>query len=71
MKRAAEADDPRRRLLIKALAAGLFSGRVSGVSGSVAAQVSGGRPAKLPADRSVFERTGTATVNDKPVAGTR
>jgi len=67
VKRAGEADDPRRRWLIKALAAGLFSGGL-GVSGSVAAQVAGGRPAKLPANRSVFESTGAATANDKPVA---
>lgn len=66
MKRAAEADDPRRRLLIKALAAGVFSGGLAG-SSAVAAQVSGGRPTKLPADKSVFKSSGTATVNDKPV----
>jgi hypothetical protein len=66
VKRAAETDDPRRRWLIKALAAGLFSGGL-GVSGSVAAQVAAGRPAKLPGNRSVFESTGTATVNDKVV----
>jgi FecR protein len=67
VKRAAEADDPRRRLLIKALAAGLFSGSVAGV-GSAAAQVSGGRPSKLPPGQSVFRASGTTTVNDKPVA---
>ena len=67
MKRSAEADDPRRRLLIKALAAGLFSGSVA-EAGPAAAQVSGGRPAKLPPDRSVFSASGTTTVNDQPVA---
>jgi FecR-like protein len=68
VKRATGADDPRRRLLIKALAAGLFSsGSVVGAD-HAAAQVSGGRPAKLPPDRSVFSASGTTTVNDKPVA---
>lgn len=66
MKRAAEADDPRRRLLIKALAAGVFSGGAA--IPAALAQVSGGRPAKLPPDRSVFRASGAATVNDKPVA---
>ena len=37
-------------------------------SSSAAAQVAGGRPAKLPPDRSVFSASGTTTVNDKPVA---
>jgi hypothetical protein len=62
----AEADDPRRRLLIKALAAGMFSGGAGG-AGPAAALVRGGRPGKLPEDRSVFESSGEATVNDKPV----
>ena len=67
MTRAAEADDPRRRWLIKALALGLFSRPLLG-SGSADAQVAGGRPAKLAADKSVFRSSGTATVNDKAVA---
>jgi FecR protein len=67
VKRAAEADDPRRRLLIKALAAGFFSGGLA-APGPAGAQVSGGRPAKLPPDRSVFRAGSDATVNNKPVA---
>jgi len=62
-----EADDPRRRLLIKALAAGLFSGGVT-LTGGLAAQVAGGRPAKLPPGVSVYRSSGIATVNDRPVA---
>lgn len=66
MNRADDADDPRRRLLIRALAAGVFSGGML-KAGPIVAQVSGGRPRKLPSDKSVFRSSGTATVNDKPV----
>jgi hypothetical protein len=67
LTRAAEEDDPRRRWLIKALAAGWFSGSL-GRAGGAMAQVTGGRPAKLPPDRSVFEASGTTSVNEQPVA---
>jgi len=64
--RAAEADDPRRRWLIKALAAGLFSaGQL--MPARLGAQVAGGRPDKLPPGKSVFRSSGSATVNGKPV----
>jgi hypothetical protein len=66
VKRFAEEDDPRRRWLIKALAAGLFSGGLTGFS-PLAAQIVGGRPTKLPPGTSVYRSSGTATVNDKPV----
>ena len=63
MKRIAEADDPRRRLLIEALAAGLFSvGLPRG--NALAADILGGRPAKLSAGQSIYRVSGTATVND-------
>lgn len=58
-----ETDDPRRRLLIKALAAGLFMGAqptrnaLAGFFGKV--------PAKLPPGQSVYSLTGSATVNGK------
>ena len=68
MKRAVEADDPRRRWLIKALAAGLLSGGLVRARPG-AAQVPGGRPSKLPTDKSVFRSTGEASVNGKAVAG--
>ena len=66
MKRSAEADDPRRRLLIQALATGLFSGGLT-VCSPLAAQIGGGRPSKLPPGTSVYRSSGTATVNDRPV----
>lgn len=63
--RSRDTDDPRRRLLIQALALGLFStalpaGRVLG------ADVFGRRPSKLPAGQSVYRVSGTATINGNP-----
>lgn len=66
MTRFAEGDDPRRRLLIQALAAGLFSGGLTGYT-PLAAQIVGSRPTKLPPGTSVYRSSGTATVNDQPV----
>lgn len=66
MKRSTETDDPRRRLLIQALAAGMFSGGLTGCS-PLAAQIVSGRATKLPPGTSVFRSSGTATVNDKQV----
>jgi hypothetical protein len=64
VKRAAEADDPRRRLLIKALAAGVFSGGLADRARSprklAAADQASGRQVGV-------QELGTATVNDKPV----
>ena len=59
-----EADDPRRRLLIKALAAGLFSAGLPG-SNALAASLFGSRPAKLPEGKSIYRISGQATVNGK------
>jgi hypothetical protein len=54
-------DDPRRRLLIKALAAGLFSSAVwSRVAG---AQALGSRPARLPPGKSIYRIEGEVLVN--------
>ncbi len=66
MRRFAEPDDPRRRLLIEALAAGLFSGGLAGCN-SLGAQVFGSQPTKLPPGQSVFRTRGTVTVNDAVV----
>ncbi len=57
-------DDPRRRLLIKALAAGLFSSAacVRGAS----AQVLGARPAPLPPGKSIYRVEGEVLVNGQP-----
>jgi hypothetical protein len=61
MKRFGESEDPRRRLLLQALAAGLFS---AGVPGSQAqAQIFGRPPEKLPPGQSIYRLTGDATVN--------
>jgi FecR protein len=62
MSRFRDSEDPRRRLLLQALAAGFFSG---GVIDPVIAQIFGDRPAKLPAGRSIYRVTGQATVDGK------
>ncbi|HKA39495.1 MAG TPA: iron dicitrate transport regulator FecR [Burkholderiales bacterium] len=59
------ADDPRRRLLIQALALGLFS-LGSPAGRALAADIFGRRPSKLPAGQSIYRLEGTATVNGKP-----
>jgi hypothetical protein len=53
-----ELDDPRRRILIQALAAGFFSG-----AGTAAAQIFGRSPGPLPAGQSIYRVSG-ATVNN-------
>jgi len=57
-------DDPRRRLLIKALAAGLFSSAV--VSRVASAQALGARPAPLPPGKSIYRLEGEVVVNGQP-----
>lgn len=64
MKRFGEADDPRRRMLIQALAAGAFSTGMPGVN-ALAASLFGDRPAKLPPGQSIYRLSGEAMVNDK------
>jgi len=53
-----ELDDPRRRILIQALAAGFFSS-----AGNAAAQLFGRAPAKLPSGQSIYRVSGSVTVN--------
>ena len=65
MIRFRDTDDPRRRLLIQALALGLFSIVLPG-GRALAADIFGRRPAKLPAGQSVYRISGTASVNGKP-----
>ena len=55
-------EDPRRRLLIEALAAGLLSAGVP-VSNAFAQNIFGSRPAKLPANQSIYRLQGQVTVN--------
>jgi hypothetical protein len=65
MSHSNEADDPRRRLLIQALSAGLFSAGIPGANAQVA-NIFGSRPARLPPNQSIYRISGSATVNDKP-----
>lgn len=64
MNRFGEADDPRRRLLIQALAAGAFTSALPGAN-TWAASLFGDRPAKLPPGQSIYRISGEAMVNDK------
>jgi hypothetical protein len=64
MSRSGEAEDPRRRLLIQALAAGYLG---AGTARSEAlAQLLGSTPAKLPAGRSIYRLSGEVKVDGKP-----
>jgi hypothetical protein len=58
-----EPDDPRRRTLIRALAAGLLSYGAVGER-AVAQGLFGGRPGKLPEGRSIYRLSGKVMVND-------
>ena len=61
--RSVETEDPRRRLLIQALAAGLFS---AGAAPAAFAQVFGRMPSKIPPGQSIFRISGDVQVNGKP-----
>jgi hypothetical protein len=64
MSRFDDNDEPRRRWLIRALAAGFF---MEGMGRSAAmAQLFGSTPSKLPAGRSIYRVSGTAMVDGKP-----
>jgi hypothetical protein len=62
MNRFDKADDPRRRLLIEALSAGLISVGLPG-GNALAQGVFGSKPAKLPPGQSIYRIAGTASVN--------
>ncbi len=57
-----EADDPRRRILIKALVAGMLTVGLPGAN-ALAASIFGNRPHKLPAGQSIYRINGQAMVN--------
>jgi len=60
-----EVDDPRRRLLIEALALGVIAAGLP--AGNALAQgLLGSRPGRLPPGRSIYRIKGTASVNGKP-----
>ena len=61
IKSGPEADDPRRRVLIQALTASLFSA----LAGGALAQVFGSRPTRLPPSQSIYRLVGTARVNER------
>lgn len=64
MSRSGEADDPRRRLLIQALAAGYFGTGMA--AGDALAQLLGSTPGKLPPGRSIYRLSGEVKVDGKP-----
>lgn len=64
MKRLDEVEDPHRRLLIRALAAGVLSAGLPGIN-ALAAGIFGSRPARLTAGQSIYRISGQATVNGK------
>src|SRR5687768_14325025 len=55
-------DDPRRRLMLRALAAGLFG--LSLPARYAQAQILGKVPEKLPPGRSIYEMNGDVKVNN-------
>ncbi len=57
-----EADDPRRRILIKALVAGMLTVGLPSAN-ALAASIFGNRPHKLPAGQSIYRINGQAMVN--------
>ena len=60
MKPFGELDDPRRRVLIQALATGFFS-----LAGDAVAQIFGAAPRKLPAGQSFYRVSGRVLVNNE------
>ena len=67
MNRFDEADDPRRRLLIRALAGGLIATGWPG-GRALAADIFGSRPSKLPAGQSIYRIVGKVLVNGNAAA---
>lgn len=61
--RSKETEDPRRRLLVRALAAGLFSAAVAPQRAS--AQVFGRMPNRIPPGQSIFRISGDVQINGK------
>jgi len=61
MRPLGELDDPRRRVLIQALAAGLLA-----PAGNAAAQLFGTTPGRLPPGQSIYRVSGQVLVNSQP-----
>ena len=64
MNRIDKIEDPRRRLLIQALAAGLISAGLPG-SNALADSIFGSRPTQLPPGQSIYRISGQVTVNGR------
>lgn len=64
MKRLDDMKDPRRRLLIQVLAAGVLSAGLPGIN-ALAAGIFGSRPTRLVTGQSIYRISGQATVNGK------
>ncbi len=64
MERFGEAEDPRRRMLIQGLTAGIFCSTLS-ASDAFAQNVLGSRPGKLADGKSIYRLSGKVTVNGK------
>ncbi len=63
MRRTEEPEDPRRRLLVRALALGLLAASVPGEARPQG--LLGSRPGRLPPGRSIYRIEGEAFVNDR------
>ncbi len=66
MSKRTDAEDPRRAFLLRVLAAGLLA---AGGLPAARAQLFGRRPQQLPPGQSVYEATGTVTVNGQAATG--
>ena len=60
-----ETDDPRRRILVRMLAMGFFTGMTAEAQ-KVFAQILGSPPSKLPAGKSIYRVTGNVQVDGRP-----
>lgn len=65
MKRMDKIDDPRRLLLIRALAAGLLGAGLPAAQ-AITFGIFGSRPRKLPEGQSIYGLSGQVTVNEQP-----
>ena len=62
MSRLGDADDPRRRVLVQALAMGLLSAAAPARQ-ALGDELFGRTPSKLPEGQSIYKISGSATVN--------
>ena len=60
-----ETDDPRRRILVRMLAMGFFTGMTAEAQRAFA-QILGSPPSKLPAGKSIYRVSGNVQVDGKP-----